>query len=373
MNEKFVEEQRSAPFYAQERTTVDEQQSQEQKHTRLEQVRHQAHEHLAAQQWAAAQRLFQALLAEDAYDEDALLGLAAALDGGNQFEELFTIAQRVLEIDLNSALALAYKARALQKLERLSAATVANDQALLLDTNLGLAWINRSGLQLLQSKFPEALRSAERAIELAPKDARAWANYGVALRNFNRLAESLDAFDKSLSFDQRQLFSLQMKGDILCRIGRMREVLPIVQQGLEISPVDVPLLLLGVQAARSLELYETVKNLAQILLQLIPDHLGACENYVRSLRGLGEFAEANIALDRLLELDANNPRFWTLKADTLYRLERYREAVTIAERARRLDMEYQPARRIHEKALKLMYQRKEKKKSQAKQPSDETL
>jgi tetratricopeptide (TPR) repeat protein len=83
---------------------------------------------------------------------------------------------------------------------------------------------------------------------------------------------------------------------------------------------------------------------------------------MRSLRGLGKFEEANEALDRVIELDPDDVRFWTMKADTLYRLERYREAASVAEHARHIDSEYPPAYRIHEKALKLMYQRKEKKK-----------
>jgi len=51
-----------------------------------------------------------------------------------------------------------------------------------------------------------------------------------------------------------------------------------------------------------------------------------------------------------------------IKADNLYRLGRYREAVSASESALRLDEEYPPARRIHEKAMRAMYQQKRKKK-----------
>src|SRR5437764_14657368 len=104
---------------------------------------------------------------------------------------MYEAAQDAVQANPGSARALAYKARALQKLERLSEATIANDQALLLDNNLPLAWVNRSGLQLLQQKFTEALRSAQRAVELDPEDARAWANKGMALLNFQHLIEAL--------------------------------------------------------------------------------------------------------------------------------------------------------------------------------------
>jgi tetratricopeptide (TPR) repeat protein len=109
-------------------------------------------------------------------------------------------------------------------------------------------------------------------------------------------------------------------------------------------------------------MFDALQELAEQLIKLTPDNLFAWENYMHSLRALGKFEEANDALDRVIDLEPDNVRFWTLKADTLYRLERYREAASVAERARHIDSEYPPAHRIHEKALRSMYQRKDKKK-----------
>jgi tetratricopeptide (TPR) repeat protein len=323
----------------------------------------QAQTQLTHQQWQHACETFELILQDNPQDEDALLGMAEALDKSNRFEALEDSAQRLLELHPNSAPALAYRARALQKLGKISAATISNDQALLLDTHLGLAWINRGGLQLVQGKFPEALRSAQRAIGLAPDDARAWANYGVALFNFNRLGEALEVFDHCLSLDGQQLFALQMKGELLCRIGRMKEAVPVVQRALHLNPNDPTILTQGIQAVRTLELYDSLKDLSLTLTKLTPANVFAWENYVSGLRGLGQFSAANEALDQLLTLDSSNVRYWMLKADTLFRLERYREAVNISDRALRIDPDYYPAQRIHEKSLRMMYQRKEKKHS----------
>lgn len=329
---------------------------------KLQELREQGHKQLAARHWTQAAENFLRLLDHAPQDEDALQGMAIVFDRVNQFDGLYKMAQKMLDISPTSAHGLAYKARALQKMERLSEATIANDQALLLDTNLGLAWINRSGLQLLQGKLPEALRSSRRAVELASDDPRAWANQGVALTNYNRLGEALEAFEQSLELDPQQLFALQMKGEILKRIGRMNDLLAVVNQELHINPNDATALTQGIQALRTLEMYDRLKELSQRLLKIMPENVFARENYMRSLRGLGQFEEANEVLDQLLALDGSNVHFWTLKADTLYRLERYREAAAIAERARRIAPDYPPVLRIHEKALKLMYQRKERKK-----------
>src|SRR5258708_6532939 len=223
----------------------------------LEKLRREAHEYLQARRWNEARTAFSDLLQYDHEDEDALIGLALALDRLEEYEQMYETTQLAVEVDPGSALALAYKARALQKLERIPEATITNDQALLLDTNLALAWFNRSGQQLLQDHFPEALRYAERAIELDPGDARIWSNKALALVHLNRLYE---------------------------------------------------------------------------------------------------------AINRMLEFDPTNARYWTIKADHLYRLQRYREAVSAAERALQIDDEYPPARRIHEKAMRMMYQQKKRKK-----------
>jgi tetratricopeptide (TPR) repeat protein len=327
------------------------------------QLRQRALEHLGAHRWLQAGEIFSELLTHDKKDEEALLGLAQALDRIDHYELLYETALHVLENNSSSAQGLAFKARALQKLERLSEATIANDQALLLDTHLSLAWINRSGLQLLQQKFPEALRSAQRATELAPDDERAWANRGVALLNFSHPLEAMTMFDRALALDPKHLFSLQMKSEILCKLGRMSDAIPVIRHALSIDPHNVIVLTQGVQALRALEQHNSMQELAKELTTLTPDSLFAWESYMRGLRGVGHYEEALPVLDRVLELDTANVRFWTLKADTLYRLERYRESAKVAEHAVRLYSGYPPAHRIREKAVRMMYQRKDKKKS----------
>ena len=157
----------------------------------LEKLRHQAHKHLQAKEWQEAFTAFNELLLDDQEDVDALLGLALALDRLGDYKKMYEIARSAAQIDPSSALALACQARALQKLDRISEATIANDQALLLDTNLALAWFNRCGQQLIQNHPEEALRYADRAIELDPSDARTWCNKALALLRMNRYVRGI--------------------------------------------------------------------------------------------------------------------------------------------------------------------------------------
>jgi tetratricopeptide (TPR) repeat protein len=193
----------------------------------------------------------------------------------------------------------------------------------------------------------------------------------MALLNFQHFSEALDDFERSLACDPKFLFSLQMRGEILCKMGRMRDAAENAQQALQLAPTDISLLTQAAMAFRSLEMYSNLKDATWELVKQLPDSLFAWENYMRSRRGLGEYEEANMALDHILELDPRNVRFWTMKADTLYRLDRYREAVNAAEKAVRLDQDYPPARRIREKAVRMMYQRKEKRSSLQRKPQGE--
>ncbi|MDQ2715649.1 MAG: hypothetical protein M3Z08_12135, partial [Chloroflexota bacterium] len=108
--------------------------------------------------------------------------------------------------------------------------------------------------------------------------------------------------------------------------------------------------------------HEPLQQITGELVRLTPDDLLAWEMHMRALRGLGRFEEAAEAIEHVLELDPHNARFWTIKADTLYRLARYRESARIANHAMQVDADYRPAQRLHEKAVRMMYQHKEKRK-----------
>ena len=323
-------------------------------------LQQQASSYIENKQWALAQEVLIELLSHDNNDQKMLYAYMTTLDGVGQYEALLEQAQQTLEKYPNDAYAHAFKARALQKLEAFSEATIANDQALLLDTNLSLAWINRSGLQLLQRKFTEALRSSQRAVDLAPHDARSWANRGVALLNFGRLLDALYAFEQGILCDPSNIFSRNMKSDVLLQLGRWNEAVINARETIAIDPTNLDAHTFAMNGLRALENFEELGIVAKELAHLDPEDFNAWENYIRAMRGTGNFEEAHDAFKYFFKLDWGDPRMWTLKADTLYRLQRYQEAVADADEAIALDPEYAPAHRIREKSLKLMYQRKKR-------------
>ena len=327
----------------------------------LEKLRHEAHKHLQAKEWHEALTAFNELFVDHQEDVDALLGQALALDRLGDYQKMYEIARSAGQIDPSSALALACQARALQKLERISEATIANDQALLLDTNLALAWFNRCGQQLLQNHPEEALRYADRAIELDPSDARTWCNKALALLRMNRLYEALEVVNQSLGLDPDFLLALETKGEVLRRYARFEEVIVTMEHALELVPDDVPALNLMANALRTTGQFDRLLEITRRLMPLAPESPLTWDLHISALRGTSHFEEANEIVDHILEFEPTNVRYLMIKADNLYRLQRYREAVSTSENALKIDDEYPPARRIHEKAMRMMYQQKRKK------------
>src|SRR5260370_15084166 len=255
-----------------------------------EKLQEQGRKHLLSRRWKEASDIFAHLIEQDEEDVDALIGLALALDHFGQYEQMYKLAQRATQLDPASAEALACKARALQKLDRISEATIANDQALLLDTNLPLAWFNRSGQQLVQQRFPEALRYAERAIELDPGDARSWTNKSLAFVNLNRPFDALEAVNQALKKDPDNMLGMQVKGEIQRKYGRLQEIVETMSHALEVHPTDVTSLNLSAYALRTLGESPQLYEVSSKLVELAPDELLSWNCHMCALRGLARFA-----------------------------------------------------------------------------------
>ena len=135
-----------------------------------------------------------------------------------------------------------------------------------------------------------------------------------------------------------------------------------MRHALDIAPNDVASLNILAHALRTHSAYKELLPVTTQLVRLTPDSLFAWDSHTCALRGLGHFEEAGEAIERVLELDPTNLRYMMINADNLYRLQRYRESVSASELALQIADENAPARRIHEKAIRAMYQQKGKRK-----------
>ncbi len=82
----------------------------------------------------------------------------------------------------------------------------------------------------------EALKACDKAIELKPDDAQAWANKGAALHNLRRDKEALKACDKAIELKSDLAQAWANKGNALNSLHRYEEALKACNKAIELKP-----------------------------------------------------------------------------------------------------------------------------------------
>lgn len=159
--------------------------------------------------WALARRLYDALLAREPGQVDAL-HLRAVLD---------------------------------YQQGRFAEALAGLDQALALAPQLAPAWSNRSALLRDLGRPVEALDSAERALALQPDDARAANNRAAALLDLGRSAEALPVLQAALARDLQDPATHHNLGKALLALGRPQAAGAAFGRALALAP--------GLEASRA--------------------------------------------------------------------------------------------------------------------------
>jgi len=157
-----------------------------------------------------------------------LAGIAAlALPDGSgapneeQFDHVESSYKRALEIDPNHAYARATYGNFLVVRGRNGQARIQSDAALAIDPNNHLALFNR----LILSPPVQRRDAAERLIAIEPNDPLCWFHYSGALLHLGQTEEALRAAQRAVDLDPNGLFYGGL-GDALTKLGRVDEAEP---------------------------------------------------------------------------------------------------------------------------------------------------
>jgi tetratricopeptide (TPR) repeat protein len=131
---------------------------------------------------------------------------------------------------------------------------------------------NLLGLVCIQTRrFDEALKHIERALKLAPDDAQAQANCGVALKEVGRPEDAARHLEESLRLAPNESRVLNNLGSIYFQVGRFHEAIQCFQDSLAAQPGRVETHFNLGSALLHLQRYgEAVANLEQCV-RLRPD------------------------------------------------------------------------------------------------------
>jgi tetratricopeptide (TPR) repeat protein len=183
------------------------------------------------------------------------------------------------------------------------------DKALEIDPKNVRAWISRGNLFLDQKLFNEAISCYNKAIEIEPGNKKYWYNIGFALQKSDKFEESLEYFNYSLKIDPKYVKALTAKGSSLSQLSRYEEALLCVDKALEINP----------------------------------EYVDALREKGVALDELNKKEEALIFFDKAIEISPENALFWFDKGVVLDQLCKYKDAIICYNKATLLNPEYYQA------------------------------
>lgn len=160
-------------------------------------------------------------------------------------------------------------------------------------------WVARGTSYQSLGDLAEAIRCYDKALELDPREWRAWNNKGDTLRSQHRYLKALKCFNKSLEINPRNECAWCNKGVVFGTFWFHR---------------------------RAIECYDKA-------LEIDPQNRNAWYNKATDLDAMGRYEESIPCYDRALEIDPGYSDAWNNKAASLLKQRRFRDAVECCDRA----------------------------------------
>ena len=172
-----------------------------------------------------------------------------------------------------------------------------------------------------------ALFHMQKAVELAPNDAEAHSNLGLALQGFGRLDESEKCCRCAIDIRPEFAEAHYNLGNILKELGRLSDAEISLKRAIEIRPRYPDALgNLGFVLCAQGRLDEA-EEAYRCAIDIHPDFAGAHYNLGTTLQAMGRVAEAQASYRRAIEISPAANAYYNLGV-TLHEMGRYPEAET---------------------------------------------
>jgi tetratricopeptide (TPR) repeat protein len=184
-----------------------------------------------------------------------------------------------------------------------------------------------------QGRIDEAVKAADKAVQLTPNDADLWRRVGNVLIDAGRGSDALLCFQHALKLDPRQWEAAYKAGQLLHDAGRFEEALCHLESSVEQRPDSVPTLHMRALVLKSLNRLDEALADGVRAIELDPANADGYGNVAEILQTLGRNEDALSWYDRSLAIGPNVPRTVINKASSLAELGRFDEAMKEYERA----------------------------------------
>ena len=201
-------------------------------------------------------------------------------------------------------------------------------------------YLSSLGLSLQrQGRHEEALKTFDKAIELAPDNAELWSNLGNILVDLKLPDRALPSFQQALRLDPRHWGAANGCGLLLHQLGRLEEALACMNLCDEIQPNQIATLYTRGRMLIGLGRFEEALAVSQRAHALDPKIPDICNSIGSSFLGLGQYPESLQWFDRALRLRPDFVEALTNKAVLLSEMQHFDECFAVYAHLKTIDPE----------------------------------
>ncbi len=291
-------------------------------------------------------------------------GKGYALYNMDRYEEAIAAWDRAIELEPDefySGSKWEMKGKALEILGRNDESAQAYERALELadkavtkyktstDLNLSAAWGFKGQLLDDQGMYEEALEAMATSSKENPEDAFAWVSMGDILADrLGRYNDSIEAYNRSLEIDPKNIGALRGEGYALSSLGRYDEALGYYNRALEIDPRFARAWQGLGDALRNLGMYnESIQAYDKAITEMPQQSEYALIGKGMALDSLGRYDEAKKAYeeslkdyDKIITKNPRNAQVMYNQGNALRGLQRHNESLQAYDRAIELNPRY---------------------------------
>lgn len=262
---------------------------------------------------------------------ESLVSSLTQADTNDDFAGMVAVADRILAIEPNNALALRKKAKALLRLNRLAEADQAASALLILDPNDIRALHMRGQILIKQYSFDPALQILKYLMVLQPNHPSTLGMLSHTLFKMKRFAEALPLLELRLSLSEH-IPSLSMKAQALFHLRRYAEALPVAMEVLKAEPYNSAILAVQISSLFKVRQFPETIVAADALLATNPSHSLALSLKAQALMRLERYNDALQVIETRLQFEPNNSYALAVQVQALLKLGRLSEAESIVGR-----------------------------------------
>ncbi len=239
-------------------------------------------------------------------------------------------AREILKPFPNEINALAILGAALRAQRKFEPALEVLRKAVKRDPGLGPAHQEIGMTLLALGRGADAVGHLRKAVKILPKNPHAWKALADAHAAQGDVKKSKQAGRELLALSTRNP-ELVVAGDFLFE-GRIAKAEAICRDVLKKDPVDVSAIRMLADIGIRLNQFNDAQKLLERCLELAPDFHLARNDYANVLSKRQQYEESLTQLEKLLQVESDNPNHLLLKASVLVHISRFDAAIEIYER-----------------------------------------